>query len=683
MYKSSDSITRDYYSELHPKYFCNLYWIEKVWLVIDYIQIFGIYWCAGNVWPYPYYFLLWTQWMTLFNLDLFSYTEKGALFGESNRVDMQTWGQMENYMRIYAPIFAVVSLTIGTIYYLSKSKILMYGKRLNQFMKYLQAFILTISLLLYLPCSLSLFRIYDCTDKYTIDGKVMVSVDPTYECGGIDHVTSIIVYTLATLPLLVGLPCMIYNIIRESVFYPYNRRDHEKRLQAWEISYVLGIDELYFTTHLWITSSFTLEGAYTRFFTLIFKFSICFLFVILRYHIDIQALIMLLVVFIYHGFILYITSWEGPYRLKSTNRMWIICMLMLIVNNIFGVFSAFGTTNAVMVASNQTLWLYSTNTLGVLAIICTLFYYSSKTFKYILKCLTCNLKLCSCVHQVSSEVNVEQWPSYATLYRIENDEKIANDICKCIHYLHDAQAVKYDVATSRHEVVDINSLEDLIQHLQRFWLHARQNGSIFQIIISDVLEELLNLHGDVVPHALRSKEAWDTSYTGSKDRLKHHNKRYLLTTGRKKRILTKLLALSAFKNEKDFDLINFVPNITQLEIKRMRTKIDTETTNTLDLLENDLFTSLVTDTQTMDFIVKLRTAMSFWQRITLLLEEKMMPGWEKYSEEEIEDWYFMLRTLNERIHDLEDEIDDDHHSHDGDQFDGSDSEVTLDSLNHV
>ena len=123
MNKSSNTVVKYSVEELHPKYFCNFYWVEKLWLVIDYIQIFGIYWCAGNVWPYPYYFLLWTQWVTIFNLDFFSYTEKGALFGKSGRVDMQTWGQLKNYMQIYAPMFAVTSLVIGTIFVLSQSKI--------------------------------------------------------------------------------------------------------------------------------------------------------------------------------------------------------------------------------------------------------------------------------------------------------------------------------------------------------------------------------------------------------------------------------------------------------------------------------------------------------------------------------------------------------------------------------
>jgi len=76
--------------------------------------------------------------------------------------------------------------------------------------------------------------------------------------------------------------------------------------------------------------------------------------------------------------------------------------------------------------------------------------------------------------------------------------------------LQDAYAVFRGCATAPPEVADVLSLEECIQGLQRSWLKTRRWGSIFQLVISDILEECLLVQARLRPVALRYRPRWDT-----------------------------------------------------------------------------------------------------------------------------------------------------------------------------
>ena len=71
------------HAQLRPEYFVSLYWVEKAWLLFDYFQIHGLLWVSANKWPWPYYWIRYTSSAVLVNLDFFSRTEDGALFGQT------------------------------------------------------------------------------------------------------------------------------------------------------------------------------------------------------------------------------------------------------------------------------------------------------------------------------------------------------------------------------------------------------------------------------------------------------------------------------------------------------------------------------------------------------------------------------------------------------------------------
>jgi len=64
---------------LKSKRATGLFWEEKIWLLIDWLQLFSIYWQATNPWPWPYLWVQYTRWTVASNLDYFSLSPTGAL----------------------------------------------------------------------------------------------------------------------------------------------------------------------------------------------------------------------------------------------------------------------------------------------------------------------------------------------------------------------------------------------------------------------------------------------------------------------------------------------------------------------------------------------------------------------------------------------------------------------------
>ena len=62
--------------------------LEKIILIIDYCQVFGLYWVMAQPWPWPYF-------TVFFNFDVFSITLHGALRGKTS-IASYKWGYMNN-----------------------------------------------------------------------------------------------------------------------------------------------------------------------------------------------------------------------------------------------------------------------------------------------------------------------------------------------------------------------------------------------------------------------------------------------------------------------------------------------------------------------------------------------------------------------------------------------------------
>lgn len=514
-----------------------LSYLEKILLIIDFFQVFGIIWCAAQPWPWPYIWIHYTKPLVYANLDYFSTTDNGALAGRSSTIAFSQWGELKGQYTVYSIIFAVIALLISlglALCYFAESlddylPSLGYGQ-ITWLHRYKSHGLLTFMILaycLYLPCSLAVFRLYYCEDGH-------VAADPTIVCLGLTHTTLLAIETLFIFPLFILFPLIVYRCISKNMIYQ-NALDHEKKIQIWEISYMLQLDNYWLDEQIWLFSSYQLSSAFMKFHILILKGLLLMIFIFIRSNLMRQAGLMtfLLIVFtVYYIVFCGLCGIRLPYRNWTSNIILLIVVSLWIIDVVFGLANSANVRNAVMVASSQSLFLGSCNFLGWVAMAGVFLYMTLVPHYYVL-----------------------DWPTLRTISRIYHNEDLLPRIAHWVETIRESQEIQQNFLLSPLEIADIKTLEESIRQLRSCWLSARTHGSIFESIISDHLEQLLLIHAHALPYALRKFDYWDEAYreaSQSKTKVSGvatemnafslRSRQYAAMNPNKRRILMKLLA---------------------------------------------------------------------------------------------------------------------------------------------
>lgn len=517
-----------------------LCWTEKLILLIDYFQIFTIIWNAAQPYPWPY---LWTRFsrpLLYVCLDFFSQTVDGALAGQSSNARISDWGEMEGYLN-YALIFSAVAVVLALSFYLCLKQPNIYGQDDWKYRSHLLAAVLLCAYVLYLPCSLAVFRIYYCDDD-----KHVLAVDPSVACWGWLHDIYIIVCTSAIIPLFVGLPVVLFRLARQGIVYQ-SQTDHEKCLQVWEVLYMLELDSFWLDAQLWISSSFRFFGAYLLCHTTVLKAALLLLFIFFRTHLAFQAALMLLAIGVFAS---YYTFYKYPFRSLSSNLIFGTCLTMHIVNLSFGLANSAGVQSAVTVGSTEYLTLLVYNLSCYFAIFCILAY-------------------------IAYFPQDTDWPSVRTLSRIYRDPVLLAKVAHWVETMREAHTVKMAFLLAPSEVADVHGLEECIRLMRACWITAKACGSLFEKPLGDQLEELVYIHASRLPHALRRFDHWDKAYQRSvaSKSFSDHRSKHLLMNDRKRRLLLKLLAYRFLQGNKFKGQFSF-ENVA--EYRRMMTQFELE-----------------------------------------------------------------------------------------------------------
>lgn len=500
-----------------------LCWFEKILIIADYCQLFGLLWIMAQPWPWPYLWSDYSQLVVVMNIDIFSTRSAGALVGRSSSLNPR-WGSMDNYMQ-YALWFAIAQFVVFVSIIFLRRRGDRYGQISHDLRHRLIAILILISYLIYLPCALATFRLYYCEqDPYVL------SADPNVQCFGTSHIIYFAVCSGLNLPVLFGLPYMIYRYISPTIIYSYET-DHEKRLQVWEILQMLHLDDHWLQKQLWLTSSFTKFGAYYRLHMLILKAWMLVIFVFFRFDFRLQSVLATLTSLgfsLYYGFGI-TTSWKKllPFRCMKSNLVMLLSFMLMVVNSIFGMFNAFGVRNAITVGSTESyfLWAFSASAAG--------------------------LAVAIMVYQVAMS-QVYDWPSVHTLNRIWHNEELVAKVAYWVESMRESMLVKADFLLAAVEVADIDALEECIRVLRSCWLSARSVGSLFEVPLSEFLEELLYIHATRLPAALRKHPYWNNEYIKPEVRAVLHKRYYdhSIMAPKKRRVLFKLLAIRYMQGDR-------------------------------------------------------------------------------------------------------------------------------------
>ena len=482
----------------------SMYWLEKILLILDYLQVYGILWNMSQTWPLPYVWLQWTRPAVWANVDYFSTTGDGALLGRSH-ANISKWGEMDGYLEYVIPFCVISALSVLS------SICLMYSGsasvRFRELKDTLLQMLLSLMRFVYLPCALAVSRLYYCENG-------QLSADPNETCFSGWHLIYAAIAAVCILPMFVGLPLMLRHYVSLGIVYT-SASDHEKRLQAWEIAHVFKLDPYWRRCQLWTVSSFTRAGAYAGLYSILFKAFCILVYILLRPNKMAQASVFwfgCVIVFIY-------TVGISPYRLESSNLIAYILAALLLVNASFGMCDAYGVQNSVMVAGTQALWLIVFNGCGAV-LITTI--------------------------SVTCLVSRPLWPSQKAL-RLALASASWPAVVKWVEGIREGYAVDIDCYLCPPECVDILGLEEKIRVLRNCWAEACSVGSVFSLLLNDVIEQLLVTHTAFAKVALRRQVHWDKAWLKGGDeifRRRHHM--YRLMPAQKRRIILKLLALKAF-----------------------------------------------------------------------------------------------------------------------------------------
>ena len=500
-----------------------LCWFEKFLLIADYCQLFAILWVMAQPWPWPYLWSGYSQLVVVMNIDIFSTRSEGALVGRSSSLNPR-WGSMKGYMQ-YAFYFAIAQFVVFALSIILRRRGDTYGRISPEVRHRLISVLILISYLIYLPCALATFRLYYCEED-----PYVLSADPTVECFGTEHIIYFAVCSALNLPVFFGFPYMVYKYIKATIIYNYEP-DHEKRLQVWEILQMLSLDDYWLQNQLWLTSSFTKFGAYYRLHMLYLKAWMLIIFVFFRFDFQWQsglACVTSVAFTVYYGFG-FTTSWKRhlPFRNMKSNLIMMLTFILMVVNSTFGMFNAFGVRSPITVGSTQSyfLWAFSAG--------------------------ACYIALALLIYQLITS-KVYDWPSVHTLDRIWHNEEHVAKVAHWVHCIREALLVKADFLLAPLEVADIDALEESIRVLRSCWLSARSMGSLFEVPLSETLEELLFIHSTRYPAALRKHPYWNSEYVKPEVRSVLQKRYYdhSIMAPKKRRVLFKLLAIRFMQGDR-------------------------------------------------------------------------------------------------------------------------------------
>lgn len=471
-------------------------------MCIDFGQLFALLWVAAQPWPWPYLWVHWTSWTVWLNLDYFSTTKDGALYGQTGNVGISRWGQMDQYL-YYGLAFSALPLVTA-------APLLLWRQLAPRQQSFVKMMVLLVWQLLYLPCGLGVFRLYYCENGGTL------SADPAVSCSSSEYYMFAAISTVLVAPLLLGLPVYMYHTTYDLVVYNF-RHDHEKRLQAWEITYGLGLDEYWLSSMAWVVSSFKRCGVYSRTIMLIMKLALLLIFVFVRHNLLTQAGLYLIVTIL---FCIPALRYR-PFRLPSSNMIMAALIFTLLVATTAAMMNAAGVENATMVASRQAFFLWALFWFGALLIIAVAVW--------------------------SALVMKDDWPSALTIGRI-NDSNMRPLVGKWIAAMAEANFVVSDCLNSVAEIRDLSDFNRVTNLVRSCWLNARSNGSLFEVMLGDVLEKLLIFHKHIfLPTNLRRNRVFlDSALQEAGPALLHRERSTVLMSRRKRSMLTKMTAMRAF-----------------------------------------------------------------------------------------------------------------------------------------
>mmetsp|Transcript_12636 Transcript_12636/g.16595 ORF Transcript_12636/g.16595 Transcript_12636/m.16595 type:complete len:789 (+) Transcript_12636:370-2736(+) len=495
----------------------SMFWFEKVLILLNTAQLYCLEWILSQYWSWPYNWLAYTRFLCGFNLDFFSMSDRGAGMARSNG-PYSVFGEMRYYHRL-AILYACLPFMIAAFYCLVERILIPNAKNWRFVMKLRSSLYTTlIFLLLVMHCPITLavlrFTVYNSDNE--------VTAQPAVKAGSLLYVG----VTLITLGLW-----LIYSLfllgycfgvqVYKQVLYNHTL-DHERAVQQQELEYMLHLSDDWLVSGTACMASFTRHGLYAHLLNTVEKTLLVVVYCYFRFSKGLQAILFWMV---YTFFTVHQLGRRngGPYRCMSSNVINIICRVTLFMDYTLGMMTGYGVKSSMLVASNQSFWLFSINGMGTLL-----------TGSYL----------------VFVFFKGDTWPTDRTIQVIF---KTIPEAGRWLDLVRSTRGMLLDFATYPRELVPMNLIEAHMRALRECWLVAKSRESILEGILRECLDECALAHQEYRPSSLLPAHTLEMDLEAAKPLLVERRKAQALMHPKKRALLTKILALRAFMGSREVE----------------------------------------------------------------------------------------------------------------------------------
>ena len=511
----------------------SLFWIEKIILFVDFVQIYSLIWNISLRWPWTFIWLNFTWGLNIFNLDLFSLwfnVPKGGSFPS-----------LPNYS-LYAIMILPVPFIIITLYesigYINNRYLDGYYSLKG--ISYFKMLCIWSLYFLFLPYALFESRIVFCNLKirsYINDALNfnLMTFDDTSLC----HSTNHLVAMSLSIPgvLLYGLYFLfrLWHLINQLHIYDHPS-DHEIYIQRKEIEYLTKLSMDWNYSMYWLISSFTLEGLNFWFNSFLMKF----LLVILLY-IPMNSIGNSIQIFSFSAIIFFWVS-NGTlvncFRCASSNAYFQFFYWCLFIVSIFGMLTGTKTQSALTVGTRQTVFLIIFCSFGIMLTLVS----------------TCLLIW---------RPYLDSWPTHRTFQQLYDDFQCV----EAIDIMQETNNLIVEMHTVPETLAPVHDLEEHMSKLHEIYLVIRKKGSILENTIRSQLDILARLHTEFRKVSIlpgednKIVELLSTQSEIIRNRSHVRN----LMNPKKRNILFKILAMRLWIGERNVPMTNNLEDALRID----------------------------------------------------------------------------------------------------------------------
>lgn len=297
--------------------------IEKLRLVVDRVQTFGVIWECSQAWPWPTIWLEWSRWAIYANIDV---PGRNAGMGSTR---LRPYGHSAGFLERVALPVVIASFV---------------------FMRWPR-----LACLLHIPCGLVVARLFQCEEG-------TLSADPGVRCDD----ASLARWTLGPLGLLfvVLLPRVMAMRADDAREFD-GAADHEKAMQCAELEHVLDIDSGGPSDYDDLVASYRRHAVHHDAKLLVRNCGLLFCFGALSNARRTQGLA-----------ILFFVACSGvpdivkpPYRSPSSNACLVVTEIGALCTASYAMLTAWGLRSSIVMPKQQSLTLIAVNSVVSLAFI--------------------------------------------------------------------------------------------------------------------------------------------------------------------------------------------------------------------------------------------------------------------------------------------------------------------------